>query len=419
MKNVKSFFILLLKLIFTGIAVGLLIGTYQFLGHKIIHLSRIIYEDKFILNYILMAVVGLLGFYVVRIIIDKIPYVSGGGIPQMELTIEGKYDIKYYLSIPFMIISSYITFFLGLGIGSEGPSILLSGSVGIMANKIFKNDDKELIAVASGAGFASAFLSPYAGVVYVFEEALDYKFNFKLLFKAIVVVFIAYFFSQLLNKHLILDITIDFGFKPKEYIVLIFLVIINLILGCIFIFGLIGMKKFINKHPKIFKYRMLFVILLTIVLGFIATKLLGSESHMISLCLENKGIQSLILLLIFKFIFTFFSANSNMSGGLLVPILAVGALGGAITYSLCSNVISEDLLPIIIYISCLTIYAITTKSFFTSIALALNFAPINLVILPICITALLGVLISEFLKTRCIYEYLKEFIEIKEELKEN
>ncbi len=405
-----------IKAIITGFFVGLIVGTYQLCANLVIDASKELFATQNIMIALIVVVVVAALAFIAHFLVTFDTNIAGSGIPQLEVNIRKKLDnMKWYKTMPLMFINSIVSFFAGLGLGSEGPSVVLGGNASLMVNDWFKDDDEDEVAIASGAGFGCAFLSPLAGIFYTFEESL-HRFNIKIIIRTIIIVFVAFFISSLINHHhlLTMDITTDLGFE--EYYPLIFVILLNVIVGSLFVLLLIRLKDFLAKHKKNFfvKYRIYWMFILALLVSFFFAIGSGSGGRIIAMILEEKSILILLGLLLFRFVYTIFSANSTATGGLVVPIICFGALSGMIVCVSCNQLFGfeEQYFAPIVLISMLTSFAVVTKAPLTALAVIVSTVGFNThglyILLPAFLTIAIAYFLSRLTKIDCLYELLIE-----------
>jgi len=109
----------------------------------------------------------------VHIVRRYAPEASGSGIPHLEAVLHRLRDLRWRRIIPVKFLSGMLAMGCGLGLGREGPTVQMGGSIGAAVAawlKIGERDRLVLIAAGAGAGLAAAFNAPLAGVIFVLEE---------------------------------------------------------------------------------------------------------------------------------------------------------------------------------------------------------------------------------------------------------
>jgi CIC family chloride channel protein len=101
------------------------------------------------------------------------PHAAGSGIPHVEAVFK-----EELLPAPFQLIlvkflGGVLAIGGGLALGREGPTVQLGASLAHLVGSAFRRsgaDCRVLLAAGAGAGLATAFNAPVAGVVFVLEE---------------------------------------------------------------------------------------------------------------------------------------------------------------------------------------------------------------------------------------------------------
>ena len=173
----------LLPILFNGIIIGMLVGVvvwgYNFCAEHIVEFSSHIYKsvhENLVFMPLLLLGVGLLAC-LMALLLKFIPELAGSGIPYTEGVMRGQLKFKKVKMFFGTIIYSFITFFAGLPLGSEGPSVQLGGLVGNNVNAIeekirWRSKAWNRLSITSGAsaGLAVAFNAPLTGLIFALEE---------------------------------------------------------------------------------------------------------------------------------------------------------------------------------------------------------------------------------------------------------
>lgn len=418
-EDFKKYMFKLLQTLIIGACVGLVVGLYQLIVTNIATLSRYLYGNESILLICVVVIVSI-GFAIANnFILKYFPGVDGSGIPNIELGIRGKKKIEWKFEILFMAINSFISTFAGFPLGSEGPSVVMAGKVSKMIQDVSKNEDSDQTAMACGTGFGCAFLSPVAGILYIFEESL-HKFNPQLLLRTLIMMVSAYFVCGLINHHHLLSFNVVEMPNLNDYYVFFILVVINSLLGMAFAKSIEFVKRLFTKYKNNFfiKNRGYALFALVIILNITCLPLMGSGGVLINNIGTYNTIWIVILIFLFRFAITILCGSGKVTGGLVIPILTLGAISGQIVF-LCCNAwfnLSMDLEPIVVLVSMCMFFGVVTKTPLTSIALIYS-AILNgtgdylhgLIILPIAaITIFMAYFISKICKVDCMYELFME-----------
>ena len=378
----KRFMILFIKLTLLGLLVGLFIAGYQFIAHEVIHYSNVLLKSE-ILIWVFTIISSFVLLIVLMVINKKNKGYYGGGIPQIEAYHRGWYEFSPYKMLVFMTINSLFGFFGGFLLGSEGPSISIGSSLSMILNRIFKLEDKDDVAIGGSAGFACAFSSPLAGLCHMIEEN-KHIISFKLIIKGIYVIGISFIISYLLYPHSLLPY-LEIEMLPIKYIWLIILLsVICLIISKLFIASTIKLKD-MTKGTKIMMYLTPILLVLFMMLRRYEGILIGNGIDSLDVNVIDYSLAIILCIFIFRFIGTVFSLNSNMSGGLVLPTLAIGSLTGIILVKVLSYFIPEITNYTYIFIICgmLMSFSVVTNAPITALVLGLKCAPIKVIVLPL------------------------------------
>lgn len=365
----------ILKLLFCGILIGSIIALYKYLTFIVLKGSSFLFNSEELLIRILAVLFGLVLMCFSYKLVKIDGNIQGGGLPQIEACIENKTNsIVWYKSLPLMIINSLISFFCGLPVGSEAPSAFIGAMVIKGANK-YTIDYDEDIYIGMGGGVAAAFLSPLSGVFYVFEESLHH-FSFKRLGKLLLVTIPAFLTSYLINKEYIIEIPIFTSFNFKYFYTLIFILILCTFLGVIIIKLVAKLKIFINNHYKNYfiKKRFFFVFIYAFNCLLFCPLLSGSGLSLIYYLNQNPVWYIILIYLIIRLTLFIFTGNAMVSGGLLVPTLAIGGMIGYLIGIISTFLFNlpKDQYPLLILLSMFTLFAIINKTPFTSFILIIT-----------------------------------------------
>lgn len=328
-----------LKLVFEGIAVGLIAGLlvvlYRFSLEKAMSLLNEIYSFLSEKLYLIPVWIGLLVLigYIVGKFLKYEPMISGSGIPQVEGVLQGKLKMVWWKVIIGKFLGGVLSIGSGLSLGREGPSVQLGSAVGQGFARVFKRikvEEKYLITSGASAGLAAAFNAPLAGVMFALEE-VHKNFSPLVLLSSLAAALTADYISSGF-----------FGLKPvfnfkdltalplRYYFYIIILGIIVGAMGAIFNKSLLKAQDLydkINWLPG--QYRVIIPLLISVALGFFLPQVLGGGHELIaSLVKDSMPIKLLFVLLLIKFLFTITSFGSGAPGGIFLPLLAIGALIG-------------------------------------------------------------------------------------------
>ncbi|EGD47551.1 Cl- channel voltage-gated family protein [Ruminiclostridium papyrosolvens DSM 2782] len=331
-----------LKLVFEGIAVGILTGLliilYRFSLEKSMEFIKYIYGVLLIKPYLIPIWVGVLvivGFIVGKIIKAE-PMVSGSGIPQVEGVLLRKLKMSWWKVILGKFFGGVLAIGSGLSLGREGPSVQLGAAIGQGFSKIFKRiklEEKYLITSGASAGLAAAFNAPLAGVMFALEE-VHKNFSPLVLLSSLAAALSAdYVSSGFFGLKPVLNFKTLNALPLKSYFYIIVLGVVLGALGGLFNKSILMFQTLYSKLRRIPKeFHIIIPMIISILLGLVLPQVLGGGHELITSLLANGGspILFLLMLLLAKFLFTMVSYGSGAPGGIFLPLLSIGALIGSI-----------------------------------------------------------------------------------------
>lgn len=328
----------------TGIITGAVIWGYQYLAEEVLSAGNMVYGYvQSHLAFLPLLIVGLLIAGLISYFNVKLtPEVRGGGVPYIEGAARGILPLKWYKVVPAAILGSFLSFFCGLPLGSEGPSVLIGGSLGCGVNSLGGKYDKKRnawnrMAITGGAsaGFATALGAPLAGILFALEECHK-KFSPVVLLTSAISVLFAVITSGLLRfwtgmgEHALFT----FEIASLEITQLYLPIIAGVVAG----FAAIGFSLLLCKvAPKIRKIkipslvRTMMVYLISGLACLLFLDLIGGGAGIIQkvgdMALEWKIILALLAI---KLVLLVFCASADLCGGMFIPFLCVGALVGGL-----------------------------------------------------------------------------------------
>ncbi len=274
--------------------------------------------------------------------VKKVPLISGSGIPQTELIAQGKLHIsrKEWLKIlPAKFTGCLISTLGGLSLGREGPCIQMGAATAALVSGLwerFSFSGRIHVAAGAAAGMTAAFGSPLAGILFVFEE-MKSRFTWG----GLIVVGCAALASALVTRF-IFNFGLIFPFQnitslsPASFWIIPLMGIAMGAAGVCYNKALLFTKNLEALHsPLTQEWRILPPMLIAFVLAFTCPSVLGGGDHLVGNLISldfipGSSLSLLVLLCILKVLFSMFSYTGNVPGGILMPMLCIGALLGAL-----------------------------------------------------------------------------------------
>ena len=379
---IKHFLIAGLYSIICGFITGIIIFIFKFIAKNIeevsIHLlskARISFIGVMI-TLIVLAVLATLMYLLQK----KVPEIKGGGIPKSEGVLRGIFRLRGLKTLIGTLFGSMLSYMAGVPVGTEGPSVLIGTSAGIICNKTSKKHkalERYIGTSGAAAGFAVATGAPFSGILFALEE-IHKRFTPMLVVTTSLAVLSATFVNITLCN--IFDISPNlFVFTSNivfEYKDIIYFVILGLLIALIVgIFdktiGLIfklSSKKIIKIHP-LFKLIIIFIISGLLGMYFIECVYSGHDiiQSLISTDIDNFTIIMLLAILLIRFIFMFLVIDSGVTGGIFIPTMAIAAVIGVLFGKLLLLIgMDESYVPVIIILTMCAFIGGTLRAPFTA-----------------------------------------------------
>lgn len=346
----------------------------------------------------------------------KFPSTAGSGIPRVRVALA-----VYQGKIP--IVSSIAKFFTtllslssGFSLGREGPTVAITSGIGSALGYYFhlsKSKIKALVAVGAAGGIAAAFNTPMSAVVFTLEEILG-DLNAKMLGSIIIAAVVASATSTLLSgtEHQFLKVNYILN-HPIELFFYLAIGVIAAFAGPLWVKSVLTIRKY---NLRLFFGHKLTIIMFTFViiagLSHINAEVLGSghntiEDALLSLILDWKVLLTIFCL---KFLATSICYGSNVSGGLFMPTLLMGATLGSLVGAL-----GESLFPSLItnsgsfaIIGMGAYFAAVIRAPMTSVLIVFELTRDYNIILPLMVANGAAYLISLQIQKGSVYEMISE-----------
>ena len=327
----------------TGVATAVVINLYKFLAGKIISRSEEAYhllsENLWALLFVLPALLAVACF--VSLAHKRWPNIKGGGIPTSIGILRGVISFKWLSTLIGTFFASLVSFFIGVPLGNEGPSVQMGTAIGkgCIPRKLKKYKAWRRYTMTGGAcsGFAVATGAPISGVLFAIEEAHQ-RISPMIFMVAAVSVSASYLTTSVLAPLLGVSVSlfpsltlVNLGVKD---------IWIPLVVGVASGLFAVAFLKFYDKIsdvmttklveiPAFVKVFVIFVV--TLIFGLISHSFISTGHHLIvDLLLHREVIYMLVLILLVRMALTVFANTSGLTGGVFLPIMAIGTLVSAL-----------------------------------------------------------------------------------------
>ena len=408
-------------LVFDGILVGIGAGfvsvSYRFFLSYMEKICRYLYSIPLNFTYFLILVILLssLGL-IVGLLVKWAPLSSGSGIPQVQGELMGVFNMDALKTIISKFVGGSFAALGGLSLGREGPSIQLGAATAKLIAKFLRRDQNEqryLISAGASAGLSAAFSAPISGTIFVLEE-IHKNFSHLVLVPAIIASVIADFMSKK-----IFGLSPSFSFSVKtplslnEYGHIIILGIVIGLIGVSFNKTLLSIQTLYKKLPIKNEFKPIIAFLIAGIFGYTFPYVLGGGHHVIESLVANRvSIQLLTMILVLNLLFTAISYGSTAQGGIFLPTLVIGAIGGGIYYNIIAHFslidINNDYFVNFIILAMAAMLSSVVRSPIISIMLVTEMTGSFEHILSLCMVSITAYLVAEICRCKPIYEELFE-----------
>ena len=412
-----------LRLLLEGLAVGLGAGIsisifrYLLAGSEI--LRPVIYHNLrealadgqwqwlalYILSFILIA-------YLLKLIVAREPMCTGSGIPQIKGILQGDMSMRWFSVLWSKIIGGVLAIGAGMSLGREGPSVQIGACVGqglSQTSRRTRFESRILMTAGAGAGLAAAFNAPLAGVIFGLEE-MQKTISPALLLTGITASITAATVTEVI-----------FGMSPvfsMGYLLPLPLNLFDVLVATGIVIGLLGrlfniaLAYSLNTYSRLGLSGMkkpLVPLTLAGILGFVLPEILGGGNLLVdSLVVTDYTIGFLCLLFVGKFLFTMMCFGSGVPGGIFLPMLVLGAAGGAV---LAKLLVLAGLLPAMYYADIIVFgmaayFSSVVKSPVTGSILILEMTGSFQHMLALLVVSLTAYVISDLTGGRPVYDEL-------------
>ncbi len=400
----------------SGLLVGSLVSVFNYLARLVSKNSQIVYGYiRENLAYLPLLILGLVLLSLIMSFVQKkVPETKGSGIPQVKGAIKGLLTFKWLRVLLATFFNSMISFFVGLSLGSEGPSVQLGSTASVGAGKLLGSNphwDRYLIRGGAAAGMATAFNAPITGIIFSIEEAHDH-FTPLILIATLCSVMSAMIVSNLINTALGVE-SILFQMNIHEISIkeIHFPILLGIVIGLsgiIFNFLLIQTKKLTDKIKVPDWVKLAFAFLVIGITNVFFYKGAGSGHGLIlDISSDHFAWQTLLLLLFVKALFTILSFDSGATGGMFFPMLTIGALiGGLMAEGFLKMGMSRDAYNTIVICSMAAFLGAVSRTPLTAILAIIETTMFRSGFIAPVFTVCIAFILMELSQSTALYDHL-------------
>ena len=342
---------------------------------------------------------------------------GGSGIPQVKLALVA-YKGKMPRRMPFgKFITTFFALISGLSFGKEGPMVTIGASwAHLVAHTLKMNRQITKLLVTSGAtaGLAAAFNTPISAVVFTIEEVIG-QLNTKYLGPIVVTSVIASVTSYKLLGNNSTFVSLHYKFHDEWQLALyLSLGLIMSLIGVFFIKSVLFMKQLKMTYFQNYDYLYLIIaVMLTAFCSQYTSAILGDGAGMINILLKGDNVPLLkIILIIFvmKLVLASTAYTTGLSGGIFMPVLFLGAVGGA-AFGLFLQKMGVHKIEIGIFamIGMTSLLVSVIRAPFTAFVMLFEMTKDYELILPLMSSSIVAFWLSSKIHPESIYESVAEY----------
>ena len=407
----------------TGILTGFLIFLFKVCATAVMHKSEWIYE--FVRHnpiYLPLLILGACGIGAIAALVLKYAKeCKGGGIPTAVASIRGLLPIQWVQGIFVLFVSALLTFFAGIPLGNEGPSVQMGTAVGEGSSRLSKKHklswERYLMTSGACSGFAIATGAPLSGIMFALEEA-HRRFSTAIFMVASISVLVGTitqrylcFFFNVESK--LFDFSISNDLPARYFWVTIIIGMSCALCSILFtkLYRVVNKlsKMKIWKIPFIMKFVIIFGV--TALFGFLSANFIGSGHSLIEYIVHEKTVWYLILMaFVVRAVLMIFANNEGVSGGMFIPNLAFGAMIASLISDglIALNLVDAQHQTILIIVGMASFFAASARTPITAVTFAAEALCVSINVFPVIFGVVVSYMIAELFDKTCFTETVIE-----------
>ncbi len=348
------------------------------------------------------------------------PRASGSGIQDVEAVWHEQEELPGASVLPSRFLGGVIAIGSGMVMGREGPSVHLGSTIGAEVGRWFRLSDYErklLYTTVGGAGLAVAFNAPVGGALFTIEEVTK-SFRVRVILVTLMSTSLAVWVSRfIVPEHA--DFTVAPIASPDVAVLAVY-VLLGLLSGALgvaynaLVMGLLRRTDRMRMHATT---RAALIGGLIGVLLWFDPLAAGGGADVAQLVLGEQPftLWTLVALLAVRFVAGPLSYASGTPGGLFAPLLALGALWGALFHTVAlaiggagaADLLGSSLVPFAL-VGMVALFTASVRAPLTGIVLITEMTSTASLTLAMFAAAAAALFMTTALKGRPIYDSLRD-----------
>ena len=341
------------------------------------------------------------------------PATSGSGIPQVDAEVAGFYDAPWKRVIPAKFAEGTLLAFSGLSLGREGPSVQLGGMSGKAVSEALgrkRGEERLLVTCGAAAGMSAAFHAPLTGVLFALEE-IHREFSAPLIISVMSSTVVADFLvSQVLGVQPVVSLSFVQNLPHPNYLLVVLLGVLCGLAGALHNRGMFCAQGLFGRIGKGLPLSRLVVpFALAGCAAFLWPELMCGGDAILEVVLspEIPVAETLLALLVGKYLFTAISFGSGAPGGTLFPLVVLGALlGGAFSHLMGACGLPMTFFPNFIALGVAGLFSGVVRAPVTAVVLVFELTGSFDALLSVSIVSIVAYVVSGLTGTEAFYEHL-------------
>lgn len=341
------------------------------------------------------------------------PNASGSGVPYVERILRGSETPDHHRVLVVKFFGGSLALSAGLLLGREGPMVQMGAVIGERLGRLFPGLAwKPLMSAGAGAGLASAFNAPVGGTVFILEEVFRRVTPVSFVLAATATT------SAIFVQRAFFGATQDYQVlsppaPPVEAIGLF--VVFGAIIGLFgafynrLILALLNLGDRFHRLPAPGRAAIIGALVGTVA-WFLPDWVGGGDDITQTVLTAAPGFGVLVGMAALRFFLGPLSYAAGTPGGLFAPVVALGALLGAVAGEL-HHTLAPDWFPSPVaftVVGMAAFFTATVRAPITGIALCLEMTGCFNLFFPLLATCLGAFLVPTLLRNAPIYDALAE-----------
>lgn len=305
------------------------------------------------LGILIPVAVSAVAVGLARLITTWVPAAAGSGVQRVEGAMLGEVPLEQGRIVPAKFVSGVLAIGGGLALGREGPTVQMGASIGSKLAKLChlpRNLALTLQAALAGAGLGVAFNAPLGGMLFVIEEAtkrVSLHLMAAILAGGVSSIMVA---RVILGDHGVFVVPAGQNLNLVQLTILAFFGIVMGVLGSYYNKTVLWWLRIMNSITKLRpEIRAAIVGGAIGAIGWFAPGIIGGGDNLAQqMFTATPALLVIVGLLAFRWIIGPLSYSLGTAGGLFSPLLAVGAIAGAL-FATAMNFLPGIDLPVALF----------------------------------------------------------------------